>query len=254
MGRPLLIRAPVVKPTKTGEQLIAHYKNLLLLDQSLQNTISHAKNKTSFFSLTIAVNTESLATWFIDAVAPTLKKNPVLLELLIEDQNRTIDLLKEGKVWGCVTSVKESPAGCVSQSLGKMDYRLVCTPEFKTKYFADGVSGRSLLNAPAVIWGQHDDMHRDFLCSLFTTYKKGRPLLHYVPAPHGIFEFALQGVAFALLPEYFVRRPIQKGALVDLLPSKPYELPLYFQTQELQTDMTREFTKRIVSYAEKDLF
>lgn len=253
VGRPLLIRTPVVKPTKAGEQLIAHYKNLLLLDQNLQNTISHTKNKAAFFPLVMAVNTESLATWFVDAIAPTLKKYPILLELLIEDQDRTIDFLKDGKVWGCVTSVKEPPAGCSSHPLGKMNYRLVCTPEFQKKYFADGITGRTLLKAPAVIWGQHDYMHRNFLCSIFKDYKKGRPRLHYVPAPQGIFEFALQGIAFALLPEYFVQRPVQRGTLIDLLPSKPYELPLYFQTQELQTDVTKEFCKQIVGYAEKNL-
>ena len=250
IGRPLMVRSPSIKATQTGEQLISHFHNITILEHSLKKKCLFKHDRGKNLTLAVAVNTESLSTWFISAIGKKLKDSEIILEILIEDQERTIDFLRAGKVWGCVTSISKAPYGCVSRPLGKMTYRLVSTPEFFKKYFSRGVNGASLLEAPAAIYGENDYMHRNFLSSNFPVYKQGKPTVHLVPSPQALVDFALNGLAFVLLPEMSVEKKLNRGDLVDLLPTEPFLLPLYFQTQELQTDVTSEFAEGIVNSAQ----
>lgn len=248
IGQPLLIRSPSIKPTAVGNQLLAHFKQINLLEESLRKKLSPNK-LSSPIPIPIAVNTESLSTWFVDAVKPVLKKGHLVLELFIEDQERTINFLSTGKVWGCVTSISDTPFGCASTFLGHMIYRLVATPSFKKKYFKKRISGKELLQTPAAIYGERDYMHENYLRQHFRTYKKGQPTHHYVPSPLGLVQFAVDGLAYALLPEPSIKAYLKKGQLIDLLPSKPFKLSLYWQTQELQTEITKKLSQCIVSNA-----
>jgi len=249
IGQPLIIRSPSIRPTAAGQQLIAHFRQVLLLEEALSGKCSHGKNAVIPVPLAVAVNTESLSTWFVGAIKKTLHEGHLLLEILAEDQEQTINLLRAGRVWGSVTSIAEAPYGCISTFLGEMTYHLVATPGFQKKYFRKRVSGSSLLDAPAAIFGGKDEMHKNYLRKLFRAYAKGTPNLHHVPSAEGIVQFAVEGLAFALLPEVAIDSHLKNGRLVNLLPTRPYKLPLYWQTQELQTETTREFSEHIVSYA-----
>jgi LysR family transcriptional regulator (chromosome initiation inhibitor) len=110
-------------------------------------------------------------------------------------------------------------------------------------------NAKTLLNAPAAIFGEKDEMQKDYLKNLFKAYRKGQPCIQLVPSAEGIVDFARNGLAFALLPEVSITQDLEEGRLVDLLPDKPFELQLYWQTHELQTEITEAFSKSIVSHA-----
>ncbi len=247
--QPLIVRSPEIRPTRAGQEFLAHFKKVSMLEGELKNSWLAEHPSGNPQTIAIALNTESLSTWFIDAVSPVVSNGRIVLELLIDDQEQTIKMLQNGRVWGCVTSIAKPPYGCTSTHLGKMVYRCVATPAFKKRYFAGGVSAGSLLAAPAAIYGEADYMHDEYLKKYFKKYAQGRPVVHHIPSPEGLISFAVKGMAFALLPECSVRECLKNDKLVDLMPERPLRLPLFWQTQELQTKLTRELSERIIKHS-----
>lgn len=253
VGRPLITRSPTIRPTLIGQQVLAHYRQVSLLEESIKRRWMGKRGPESPFPISIAINTETLSTWFIEAVKPTVKHSNIILDILIDDQERTSRFLQTGRVWGCVTSTPQAPYGCKVTFLGEMFYWATATPEFVEWYFKNGVTGKALLHAPAVRYGENDYMHMNYLRQTFQTYREGSPVLHCVPSPQGIMQFALDGLGYALLPETSIKKYLDKGQLVKLIPDKPYKLPLYWQTQELQTELTQELSQSIINHAKSVL-
>lgn len=242
-----------ILPTTIGQKLLAHFRQVALLETDLHNKLQGRNLKEEPFPIAVAVNTESLSTWFVEAIGPVVKNGEMIVEILIDDQDLTINHLRSGKAWGCVTSCAKPPFGCTSTLLGEMIYHCVATPDFKSRYFPRGINGKLLLKAPAAIYGRTDYMHRNYLRKHFRSYGEGNPTIHYVPSPQGIVAFAVEGMAYALLPQVSIKDHLDKGRLVQLMPNKPYKLPLYWQTHGLQTDLTLRVSKTIISHASKAL-
>lgn len=240
-------------PTAIGQLLLAHFKQVSMLEDALRKKAMPHDHCESLCTLAVAINAETLSTWFIDAIEPLLKKYKLIIQLFVDDQEKTLDFLRKGKVWGCVTSVKDPPSGCISSFLGHMSYHFVATPEFRKNYFPKNVGGKELVKAPAAIYGEFDYMHFNFLSSNFKVYKAGESASHYVPSAEGLVQFAVGGLAYVLLPYPSICKYLQNGRLVDLLPGKKHLLPLYWQTQELQTEITSAFSKQIISHAKNVL-
>jgi LysR family transcriptional regulator (chromosome initiation inhibitor) len=71
-------------------------------------------------NIAIAVNADSLATWF-ESVAWEIAEHNVALELLIDDQDYTLPLLARGDAMGCVSTSSESSTGFVADPIGAME-------------------------------------------------------------------------------------------------------------------------------------
>lgn len=248
IGQPVLVRTPVIKPTIAGQHLITHLRQVRMMEYAIQGMWPLKKRKDEFQPINIALNTESLSTWFIASIKDFLLKENFVLELLVDDQERTVELLQKGKVWGCVTSKAQPPQGCKSTYLGEMLYYLVSSPNFKKRYFSEGLDAKSLLKAPAAIYGTYDEMHKSYLQHHFKGYNKGYPTYHFVPSPQGLVQFALDGLAYALLPCLSIQKYFNQKLLVNLFPDKPFKLKLYWQTLELQTEETKRLSHAIVEW------
>lgn len=228
LGTPVLIRANPVRATPLGLELMAHFQKVMLLESSFQSTTHSPEESLAYTSLPIAVNTESLSTWFVDAVEKSAQSGKVVLEILIEDQDRTIDLLKNGKVLGCVSSHKTAPHGCRSYHLGAMEYVLVATKRFTRHHFPKGLDGKSLKSAPAGIFGRHDKIHEEFLVKNFPEFKDHTIPYFFVPSAQGLVELCQRNLFYCLLPEMTVQKQLQSNSLVDLTPKKNFSMNLYW--------------------------
>jgi len=58
----------------------------------------------SWPTLRVAVNDDSVGTWFIDAVAGFCVEREMLLDLVIDDQDHTAQRIRDGSVQGAVTT------------------------------------------------------------------------------------------------------------------------------------------------------
>ena len=116
-------------------------------------------SKRNIIPLAIALNEDSLATWFPPCIAPFLAAHPVVMDLRVDDQEQTHQFLSDGDVVGCISSRAKIVQGCRVSFLGTMICRMVATPEFVKRWFARGLDRDSLEKAPAVIFNRKDELH-----------------------------------------------------------------------------------------------
>lgn len=248
-GEPVLIRTLPYKPTKLGEHLIGHYKRLCLLEGDLEKQISSSKLKPR---IAIAINRDSLETWFLDLMeAPDIFGN-VILEIIADDQELTLDYLKRGQVSACLsTSPKEVVGGNVV-FLGNMEYLLVASPEFVKAHFSGKDKKKSLVKAPAVKFDKNDQLHERYLKKFFGL-KDEELNFHIVPSVRGFKKYALFGYGYCLIPKIDILDELKKGELVQLYPDKVWKIPLYWHYWDIASEFYQKFNADIIRQVKKKL-
>ncbi|MGL6164556.1 MAG: LysR family transcriptional regulator, partial [Aeromonas veronii] len=77
-AEPLLIRSQPLQATPLGQKLLAHYRQVHQLELELAGELAPDEPQGPI-RISIAVNADSLATWFLPAIAPLLKQHPIEL-------------------------------------------------------------------------------------------------------------------------------------------------------------------------------
>ncbi len=245
VGQPILIRSQPIELTRVGEQLLSHYKKVQQLESELLPELL-PDSPIKPMKISLAVNADSLATWFIKAVTPILKKHLIELNLVIELEERTIDKLRSGEAIGAVTTVKEPLKGYRSFEIGKMNYCLVSSVSFKQKYFNEGVNNISLKMAPAISYDHKDDMHVRYISKHFDI-SPSEYYCHRVRSSEAFVEMAKQGVAYCLLPELQIQNELACGELVKLCPEKQLIETLYWHSWVLVKGINKKLSQEIIS-------
>lgn len=78
--------------------------------------------------LTLAVNADSLGTWFTQVLDEAASWTDVRLRILTDDETRTIAMLREGAVMAAVSTHPDRVPGCRAEALGTMRYEPVAAP------------------------------------------------------------------------------------------------------------------------------
>ena len=116
VGCALVVRDQPCRATPTGRRLCQHVDRVRLLEQELQGTLpALAPKGIARVALPIAVNADSLATWFAPAMAAFAADAPVLMEVAVDDQDHTTEWLRSGAVLAAVTGTARPAAGCNSR-------------------------------------------------------------------------------------------------------------------------------------------
>jgi LysR family transcriptional regulator (chromosome initiation inhibitor) len=230
MGQRLLVRGKHVRATATGQALLAHTRQVRLMEADLLSSLpggAGPKNGARWQSLSVAINADSAASWFLPGVAALLKKHRLLLDIVIDDQDHTHDLLKSGDVMGCVTTLAEPMRGCVAEPLGVMRYRCMAAPEVaqRCRTPSGAVSPHKLLAWPAIIFNRKDALQDAFLEQHFGLRQPLYPR-HFAPAIDA-FETAITlGLGWGMVPEH---HPATHQGMVELLPGSAVDVALYWQ-------------------------
>ena len=104
VGCALVVRSQPCQATETGRRLCQHVDRVRLLEQELQGTLpALAPEGAARVALPVAVNADSLATWFAPALARYAADAPVLVDLAVDDQDHTSEWLRSGAVLAAVT-------------------------------------------------------------------------------------------------------------------------------------------------------
>lgn len=248
----LLVRARPVVPTGAGEVLMRHIKVLRLMESALLTELTPSDSETTPAPVAIAVNADSLATWFSSALWPMLLKRRLALELVVDDQDHTLDRLLKGEVVGCISTKAESMPGFVAEPLGSMEYRCYATPDFAAKYFPNGFTLQAALAAPAVIFNRKDSLHDEFLEKVFG-FHVVRYAKHYLPAPSTLLQAVLHGVGYGVLPLKQVSFEVAGGTLEELAPQQAMFVSLYWHSWEVEHPLFQDITRSVVDQARKSL-
>jgi DNA-binding transcriptional LysR family regulator len=148
-GGALLVRGQPCVATEAGLQLCRHVERVGMLEHELREALPAlgmgGGEAGERVTVRVAVNADSLATWFIDAAASFAAQAPAaLLDLTVDDQDHTAERLRSGAVLAAVTALAQPVAGCNSEALGTMHYVAAASPGFVRAHFAKGVGARTL--------------------------------------------------------------------------------------------------------------
>ena len=228
LGQRLLVRGKTVRATPAGQALLAHARQVQLLEADLLQQLAGGQGQ-RWHSLAVAVNADSVASWFLPGVAPLLARQHLLLDITIDDQDHTHDALKSGAVMGCVTTLAQPMRGCVAEALGVMRYRCVATQAVAERCRTAGgkVSPHRLLSQPAVIFNRKDALQDAFLAQHFGLRQAQYPK-HFAPAIDA-FETAIAlGLGWGMVPEQHLQ-VAGRPPLMEVLPGATVDVTLYWQ-------------------------
>ncbi|MFZ6874713.1 LysR family transcriptional regulator ArgP [Undibacterium sp. Di27W] len=243
-GALLVIRSHPPQATEQGQRLIAHYRQVRLLEASLR---PGPGAPAELPQLGIAVNADSAATWFPEALAPLLTPPSCLIDIRIDDQEHTLRHLCEGRVVACVTSAREVIAGADMTPLGIMRYHCVAAPSFARHWMPQGLSVEAVSRAPALIYNKSDALHDSFLRQQLG-WKGGYPH-HTFATSEGFVRFIEAGHAYGMVPALQARASLASGALCELVPGVSFDVPLAWYCWSIQTALTRNLTASVVETA-----
>lgn len=248
----LLIRDRPVLPTVSGEILLRHVKAVRLLEQEVYREIAPPGTILERARLAVAVNADSLATWFGACSATLLQALPVALEVLVEDQDHTWPMLLRGEVVGCVCTEPKPAQGFDAIRLGMMVYRCVATPAFAQTHFPHGLRTHEAVTVPAVVFNRKDALHDEFLNLLFGVDIE-RYTKHYFPSPSALLNAIRMGSGYGVVPSDQAQALLDSGQLVDLAPSTPLQVPLYWHHWRQEPYLAQRVTEFITLSARQAL-
>jgi len=202
-------------------------------------------------SLGVAINADSVASWFLPGVAALLQRHHLLLEIVIDDQDHTHDALRSGDVMGCVTTLTTAMRGCMAEPLGVMRYRCVASPAVaqRCRTPRGAVSVHKLLALPAVIFNRKDALQDTFLEQHFGLRQPNYPR-HFAPAVDA-FETAIElGLGWGMVPEqHLAARP----GLQEILPDATVDVGLYWQHWARESLSAQRLTAAVKEAAARHL-
>lgn len=187
----------------------------------------------------IAVNADSFGTWLRSVL--TRIPDGVLIDIRIEDQDHSAELLRAGVVMAAVTTEPKPIAGCRSESLGAMRYFGMASPAYAERYLPGGLldSGvNAVRRAPMMRWDRRDALQNQFLRRLFR-----RDIVvpeHYVPTTEGNTEALRVGLGWGMMPEQ-----LDRDGLIDMAPGQYLDVPLYWQHWKFESSTLNAITTAV---------
>lgn len=146
--------------------------------------------------------------------------------LVIEDQEHSLDLMRQGEVLAAVTGHSEPVQGFDSVALGALRYVATASPSFVARHFAAGVTREALLQAPSLRFNQKDALQSTWIASYV-----GEPLTppcHWIASSQGFVEATVAGLGWGMNPIQLVRQELADGRLCELAPGQELTVPLYW--------------------------
>ncbi|MFJ4468179.1 LysR family transcriptional regulator ArgP [Streptomyces sp. NPDC089424] len=249
-GRILLMRTKPVRPTESGEVVVRLARQLGRLERDARAELgmSGAGEATR---VSVAVNSDSLATWFLPALTRVPQDLRLCFELRREDQDHTAALLREGLVMAAVTSSSVPVTGCSVRALGIMRYVAAARPDFAARHL-DGPLRETLPDAPVVLFDRRDDLQDAFVRRL----RRGggaSAVRHYVPTSDGFVEAVAAGLGWGLVPEVQAEPLLTSGRLVRLAPDRAVDVPLYWQQWKLDSPALATLARAVTAAAAEAL-
>lgn len=234
-GRIVLQRTKPVRPTEAGEPLVRMARQLALLEHDALATLGEAGTgeHSGGPRIALAVNADSLITWFMPALTTVVAQLPATFELHREDEERTAQLLQDGTVMAAVTAQREPVSGCVATPLGSMPYVPVAQRDFAARWFPDGLTRAALEAAPLVDFDAHDTLQSRFARRHGARDRAPR---HIISASAEFAQAIRMGLGWGMLLPGQFEAGVADGSLV-VLADDTVEVPLWWQRWNLSSPL-----------------
>ena len=238
VGQVLVRRRLPCTATDAGALLLRMARQVQVLEA--ETSAALGSGSAARAHLPVAVNADSLATWFVPVLHQAAGWEDSALDLHVEDQGYSSQLLREGEVMGAVTSDPVPVSGCKAELLGSMRYTPVATPALRRQFSTSG--GVDWAAMPVLKFNTKDNLQQQLL--------SGKPLrqpppTHTVPSSQGFLAAVKAGLGWGMIPELQLTDELESGALVRLEDAEHQDVALYWQAWTLDSDRLNRMTAAV---------
>lgn len=234
LGQVLLVRQIPCRPTPAGERLLRRVRPMQVLEAEALADFLPA-SEVAPRSVAIAVNDDSLQTWLLDGLATLHKRYGYLFDVRVDDQDHTLEMLRNGSVLGAVTGNARPIQGCNVYRLGSMRYFPIASPEFADTHFGRHIGTDALRTTPLIVFNRKDDLQWRFIRRI--TRARVFPPVHYLPTSTGFVDAAALGLGWCLAPETLIAPAVDAGRIVILDSKRWLDVPLYWQFASVRSEI-----------------
>jgi LysR family transcriptional regulator (chromosome initiation inhibitor) len=252
-GAVLIIRGRPCMPTEYGQQLCHHVEQVRLLEHDLKENLGSmdAPEGGAPAVIRIAVNSDSLATWFPEVIRRAGDELNLNFDVIPDDQEHTADRLRNGEALAAITTESRPLHGCQRIPLGAMEYQAVATPDFIEKHLSEGVTADTVAQACSLIFNRKDLLPQKWLLDAFG---ESVPLQgHLLPTFTGYLQCLLNGAGWGMMPSSTLRPYLKNGSLQELKPGTRVWVPLHWQAGTQGSEIMRVLSNMVLSVARRNL-
>jgi len=242
LGQVVVRRTRPAEPTEAGRALQRLATQTQLIEHEALAALRGGLDAEPL-RVPLAVNADSLSTWFLPALANVPARLAATFDVRAEDQDYSAALLREGTVMAAVTSDSRPVQGCRVEPLGAMRYFAVASPEFTARFLPDGPGADALSSAPMLMFNRKDALQERFLHAL--TGERLSPPVTYLPTSQGFLDAARLGLAWGMVPEQLLDTALSQGDVVELAPGRYLDIPLFWQRWRLDSPVLDGVTRAV---------
>lgn len=235
-GRVLVRRTAPATVTDAGAPLLRLARQLHLLAAEAATSLGEP----DVVELALAVNADSLATWFRPVLDAVAARPGTALRLHVEDQAYSHDLLRRGDVLAAVTSEPRPVQGCVVEPLGSLRYTPAAAPALVERHRRG--RGLAWASVPMVVFNEKDHLQDQVLASHGA---RRPPVVHRVPSTADFHEAVRRGLGWGMILDPQLGPDLASGALVRLPGARPVDVPLHWQRWRLDSPALGELTEEV---------
>lgn len=242
-GQVLVRRSRPCRATAAGQVLVRLAGQMALLEKEALRAVE--PGRAGAVTLAVAVNADSLSTWFPAALRDL--PDGVVLDLRREDQDHSLGMLRDGDVMAAVAADGRPVQGCRSVPLGSMRYLAVAAPAFVERWLAGRPVADGLAEAPLLAFNRKDTLQVRFLRDVVG--RRAAPPEHLVPSNAAFVGLVAAGLGWGMVPDVAAHAALQEGRLVELVPGRHLDVPLHWQHWRLDAPVLADLTARVVRAA-----
>ncbi len=254
IGAVVLKRLSPVEPNEFGIALCRHAEAVGMMEDKLIKKFASefANMNQPVPMIKIVVNDDSLSSWFMEVLQKAENRDEqFVFEISIDDQNHSIERMRQGLANVAISNTKEAVQGFRSKYLGRHVYKATASPVFMAKHFPHGVNETNLTTAPSLRYGPMDDMQKRWV---FQILEKQLPLIsHTIPSSHGFVCACLSDIGWGMSPAIMVDEHIKSGDLVELIPDSSLFEPLYWHCSRHVSEALNSVTNNVLASANDHL-
>lgn len=244
-GQVVVRRTSPCVPTQQGQPLVRLARHLEVLEAEAW---AHLGQDAGLASTSFAVTADSLGTWFAPVLADAATWIDTTIDMHVEDQDHSAELLRRGEVLAAVTADPQPVNGCRAEPLGSLAYAPSVEPRLLERFTTDG--GVDLDRLPMVRFNAKDDLQHRALRAMGADVS---PPEHVAPSFDGFFKCVRAGLGWGMLVASQAEELMASGAMGRLPGADDVVVPLYWQTANLPSERLERLTRSVRDAARQGL-
>jgi LysR family transcriptional regulator, chromosome initiation inhibitor len=224
LGEPVVVRTQPAVPTEAGKVVLGIARKYLLAQAEAESALLSAHGRSADpVSVRIAINADSVSTWFRPVVTQIAERTNWLLDLHIEDQDWSSRMLRDARVMAAVTTDPRPIQGCRAERLGTMHYIPVASRALLAR--TGLATPADLLRVPTLKFDRRDTLTDDLLNQLGV---EGQPPTHFIPSNREYLDAVHSGLGWSVLPSDQIAEEPYRSDLVRIMEPYVVSVSLYW--------------------------